>query len=567
MKNFRFNQLSFFFYLLLSIVLANRFFSFPSSLKSNNVFETDGIFTQVQIQSFIDGAVFGSTNNLGFPFGYSHWLSPQFSSLEAIFIYLLGNITSITNVGIISIVGIITLLLNAISMHFLGLFLTSERMTSITFGVIGLTTPFAFNSLLHPHVMKIYTIPITLIILTKLIRRETFGRRFILIVILSILNSSLFWINALLAIFIVLILIQLLDFALIKKFPKNLVYYTKTSLFILFGFIVNTILYIYNSKLMGDKDRLAWQTDIFSGKFTDVLVGSPLINSQFKIFKDLTPGTSPEAWSIMLGIPLVIAFFANIYFSISSAASNENSEVHRVLKQISIISILFFVLGGLSNLQASFFVLIGSSSPMRTWSRLSIIIAIIGLCLIYLFFNNRIKKNTNIFISCILIIFALVEVFSSPKNIFADNNWSRHELHDATTFIGANLKPCPVLQLPVDTYLIPQSALDKGYRYYWSGLIPYIFLPKFQWTAATYTNSFGWTGLRQLPSTLNGDSLVKISKNYCAILFDKNFSQYQIDRKAGLDGTEGLWPGLRIETNIRPQFDDSRFSVYLLRKS
>ena len=51
---------------------------------------------------------------------------------------------------------------------------------------------------------------------------------------------------------------------------------------------------------------------------------------------------------------------------------------------------------------------------------------------------------------------------------------------------------------------------------------------------------------------------------YCAIVFDKNFSQYQMDRKAGLKSTQGLWPGLRISNSVNSNFEDTRYSVYLI---
>ena len=458
MKVSKYNLTISFIYLLLSVLIAHKLFAFPSSLNTIKVFETDGIFTQVQIQSFIDGAIFGSTNHLGFPYGYSHWLSPQFSPLEAFLVFGLGNITSITNFGLITIIGIIAIFFNALSMHFLGSVLTKNRLSSFTFGVLGLTTPFAFNSLLHPHVMKIFTIPIILAILIKLINGVVLNSRLVLLGVLAILGSSLFWINVLMAIFIVLVVIQLIDFALLRSLPKFLICYLKTGIFVFFGFVFNTVLYLYSRDLMGDRDRLAWQSDIFSGKFTDVLVGSPFLNSNLQILKNVVPGSSPEAWSIML-----------------------------------------------------------------------------------------------------------IEVLASPKGFVEEDTWTGHELFNATTFINNELKPCPVLQLPVDTYLLPQSALDRGYRYYWSGLIPYIVFPEFNWTAATYTNSPGWQELEKLPSTINDQTLTEISSTYCAVLFDKDFSQYQIDRSAGLKGTIGLWPGLRIETSTKPQFEDKRFSVYILK--
>ncbi len=562
MKVSKYNVQLSLFYVTLTILIANKMYSFPSSLSALKIFETDGVFTQAQIQSFIDGAILGSTNHLGFPFGYSHWLSPQFSVLEAILIWFIGNTTSITNYGIISIIGLLTLILNLSSMHFLGSVLSKNRLTSLTFGIVGLTTPFALNSLMHPHVMKIFLIPIILVFLIKLVNKNRIRKRFIVILILSILGSSLFWINVMLAIFLILIFIQFLD-VLIRNSKKDfLINYIKVGSYIFLGFITNTILYYYNSKLLGDRDRLAWQSDLFSGKFTDVLLGSPFLNRFVNQLKDVVPGSSPETWAMMLGIPLMIAFAIGVYFSISFVSFNSGNELALALKQISIVSILFFVLGGLSNLQASFFVLIGSASPMRTWSRLSILVAILGLTLLYLTLNSR--ENKTRIVSASLVFLAFVDLLTISKLFESKSNWSEQEIFKATTFIKSELKPCPILQIPIDTYLVPQSAQDQGYRYYWSGLVPYVVLPDFKWTAATYTNSAGWKQLEKLPTLFTDETFAEISKTYCAILFDKNFSQYQIDRKAGLKSTQGLWPGLQIDSKMKPQFEDTRFSVYLL---
>ena len=544
-------------------MISNKIYAFPSSLNALKFFETDGIFTQVQIQSFVDGAILGHTNHLGFPFGYSHWLSPQFSFLEGIFIWILGNIFLFTNYGLISIIGLTTIFCNSLSMHYLGSVLTKNRLIAFTFGIIGLATPYALNSLMHPHVMKIFIIPMTLVLLIKLINKESIEFSFIGLLVITILGSSLFWINVFLAIFIVLISIQLLDVVLRKTKEDFLVYYLKVGIYIFIGFLFNSGLYYYNKNLMGDRDRLAWQSDLFSGKFTDVLLGSPFLNRYISQLQNIIPGSSPETWAMMLGIPLMISFVVGLYFSISFISPLAKNNLFSAFKQISIVSVLFFVLGGLSNLQASFFVIIGSASPMRTWSRLSILIAILGLCLFFLTF--QLNANRTKFVAVPLLIFALVEVFSVNKLFDAKSNWSEQEVYGAVTFIEKQLDPCPVLQLPIDTYLLPQSALDQGYRYYWSGLVPYVALPEFNWTAAIYTNSVGWNELEKLPSTITKETFSKISKTYCAILFDKNFSQYQIDRKAGLNSTQGLWPGLRIDTDVLPEFEDTRFSIFILK--
>jgi len=127
------------------------------------------------------------------------------------------------------------------------------------------------------------------------------------------------------------------------------------------------------------------------------------------------------------------------------------------------------------------------------------------------------------------------------------------------------LKPCAILQLPVDTYFIPQGAVDQAWRYYWNGMIPYLVSPDFKWTSAVYVDSPGWKELKKIPTDIDKSFFATISKDYCAVVFDKNFSQYQIDRQATLSSTPGIWPGLKIGKDLIADFEDTRFSVYLLK--
>ena len=566
MKRINFLVLAIYSFLLLFI--SNKMFAFPASLSITKVFETDGIFTQVQIQSFIDGAIFGSTDNLAFPYGYSHWISPQFGPLDSLLIWILGNLTSISNYGLLSIIGILTLILNLGSMYYLGFKINKNRLTAFTFGLIGLTTPFAINSLIHVHVMKIFIIPTVLIMLIQLIRKEKFSKLHILVYTIFIFNAPLFWINVILAILLVLIVIELIDKFVFKSNSKILSTYLIALLYTSIGFVYHVILRAYNSLVMGVDDRYPWQSDIFSGKFSDVLVGSPFLNKLLPILSNVTPGISPEAWSIMLGIPLIFGFIFAVYFILTSSLikSESEDELIQPLRQLTIVSILFFVLGGLSNLQASFFVLLGTGSPMRTWSRLSILIAILGLVVFYLLIENKMKKFFALIFAALIFLFSIIDLLSMEKYIDDKSNWAGQEHYKSVTFIEENLNPCPVLQLPADTYLLPQGALDKALRFYWTNLIPYIVLPEFKWTAATYTDSYGWTNvIEKLPTEIQPQDITSLAKTYCAIYFDKDFSQYQIDRQAGLKGTIGLWPGLRISPELIPDYEDVRFSVYLIR--
>jgi hypothetical protein len=96
-------------------------------------------------------------------------------------------------------------------------------------------------------------------------------------------------------------------------------------------------------------------------------------------------------------------------------------------------------------------------------------------------------------------------------------------------------------------------------------MIPYIVLPDFKWNSAVYVDSPGWNELKKIPTVIDKSFFDTFGKDYCAVVFDKNFSQYQIDRQATLGPEPGVWPGLRIETGLIPGFEDTRFSVYLLK--
>jgi hypothetical protein len=318
---------------------------------------------------------------------------------------------------------------------------------------------------------------------------------------------------------------------------------------------------------MGLNDRFPWQSDIFSGKFSDVLVGSPFLNRFIPRLDNLVPGTSTEAWSIMLGLPLIIGFIFAIYFILTLSLEKVKNTINLTapLRQFAIVSVLFFVLGGLSNLQAAFFVLIGSASPMRTWSRLSIVVAIVGLVIFYVIFEHKLKLIHLKLIMFLIMFSSLIDLLSLEKYQQSKDNWVDREQYKSVSFISQRLQPCPVLQLPVDTYLLPQGALDRAYRYYWTNLIPYIVLPEFEWTSAIYTDSPGWKNvIEKIPSEITKKDVESLSETYCAIFFDKDFSQYQIDRNAGLKGTIGLWPGLRMSPELKPDFEDTRFSVYVI---
>mgnify|MGYP003704344847 CR=1 FL=1 len=60
-------------------------------------------------------------------------------------------------------------------------------------------------------------------------------------------------------------------------------------------------------------------------KFTDLLLSSPFLNTQFpSIASKLALGSSPETWAMMVGIPFALSFFFILFLLIISNFKNLN---------------------------------------------------------------------------------------------------------------------------------------------------------------------------------------------------------------------------------------------------
>jgi hypothetical protein len=547
---------------IFSLVLISSFliYDFPFSLTRNFIWVTDGLLAQAQIQSIVDSGPFAKTNHLGYPNGFTQWSTPEFSLISAFLIWIFGNFSLITNFGLYLLVGVSSLFLNSFFVYLLVSLLTTKKSIIYVMTLVGLITPYAITQLGHPHVMP-YFLPIFVLIYIINIDKNVFSAaKLFWGSILVILLSPLFWISVTIFLIFIITGIYLVLSFIDKHHKRELAIWGKLLLGFLLGFIPYLSLIFYHRKLNESLDRGTWHSDIFAGKFIDFILGSPFLNEVIPSLGNLEPGASTEAIYLRLGLTLSIAALITIAFAI---AVNPKSNYLIRIRTFAVAAILLFLIGGLGNLQAGLFAFFELSSPMRSWGRVSIVIALIGLVLIVEALKNL--KQIALYIALSLILVSSILDFISIEKANFDDNSQIQEQFESVAYLKENLSPCPVLQLPVDTYLLPQGHLDLAVRYYWSGKIPYILAPDFNWTASTYIDSKGWKYLTKIPTTVDKDSFEKISLDgYCAIYFDKDFSKYQQDRGASLDPSIGTWPGLLIDEAIKSDFEDSRFSVYLL---
>lgn len=415
--------------------------------------------------------------------------------------------------------------------------------------------------------MAFYFFPVAVYFLVKQASLHKLSFKLYLVLTISYISISIFWsfvmTYVLIVLLVIIILQKFLKISAGKNYLKAVIYSLSAALI---GIISNIILFFLNSNLRGVEDRYPWQSDIFSGKLSDILVSSPFLNSKFPRLNTFTEGTSFESSHLKLGVIFGILFMLAILFILISLISHEIPDEIKLVSLLTLILFMFYIVGGLSNLQAGFFNFFEIVSPMRSWARLSILIALSGLFMLSYLVGKRNIENIISWVSVIGVVFALLDFGFNKYPDVPKNNFSTQEEFRAVNYLSENFTPCAVLQLPVDTYVLPQGWLDNADRYYWSQLKPYIMLKSFYWTGGTYTDSLGWKDLENVPTNITDENIGELSKTYCAILFDKDFSSYQIERKASLSTSELKWPGLTVSERIKPSYEDQRFQVYRLEK-
>ena len=549
--------------LISSLVAASTSFNFPFSIYTQHIGQTDLLLAQAQIQSITQVGPFTKTIHLGYPFGFTQWTNPEFSILQGVLIYLLQFIPNITNFGILSIVNFISIILNSLSILLIVNLISKNTLIKIFSIISGTLLPYILLSFDHPHVISFFIWNIVIYSCIKLLR-SNFEYKDHVILILSLVYAPLFWINIILFTFFIMAIFYFLVFKLNNSYLIELKVVKKLFIYLSLVFISHFILFLFHKNLNGENGRTPWQSDLFSGKFTDILLSSPLIRSLLDTNSTFLNLTTMDSSQNLISLSLIfISIVAFPFIFIANYIPKLKVEEKFL---ILLLQLLFFefVVGGLSNFQATLFLLFGETSPIRAWGRLIVIIPFVSIFFLISFFSTRLgTKYLNITAVVLLLtfIFDLSKIKIEDK--FKDNINNLEEIK-AVQFIEKSLSPCAVLQLPIDTYFIPQSAQDRGYRYYWNGKIPYILLPEFNWTSSIYVGSIGWKSQLKIPTEINNNYLSKLGDRYCAILFDSNFSQYQLDRKASLNGEKLIWPGLVLGDDVVPNYEDTRFKVILL---
>ncbi len=515
------------------------------------------------IKMGMQGNLFGMSQILGWPNGYALFSEPIIGTGPFYAAMFLSKFLSIQNTFIVYIlVVIVGMLANTIAAYWMVSKEFFEKRYAYLFAFIVGITPFVLMRLEHMPILWLYFVPVIFGVYFRLERDQIGFKNAFLIISLLGFWSPLFWLFVMMFLSLTMVIVYLV---FNKYYLKQLKTWTVITSGLVVAFLLNYILIFLSRDYKGTTSRFPWQSNVFGGKFTDILVSSPFLNAKFNLLEKLSDGLSPEGKNTFVGAVLGVGVILTILFSISSLPSKK-LDLPLGFTGIIIVLWLFFVTGGLGNLQAALLLLMDQTTPLRAWFRIIVVLGILGFYVLLKLLeimpiSNFLKGMTIFFIVTVSVIdsqYVRYIDFIEKKDVIE---------YSAVRFLDSETKNCPVLQLPVETFpLIQDFIFSNGDKFSYNQTIPYLLSDNNQWSLyATPGNKFfeEYKKIATEIDTVEADLLT--SQGYCAILFDKDFSQWQIDRKAGLDFTEGKWPGLIMNLGAA-DFDNGRYQVYLLNK-
>jgi len=535
----------------------------------DGVFPGGGDLTWVQAtaEAHSRAGPFGRDTNLAWPQGYRPWSVPQLGAFFGLLSWLLGATLGLPSAMIVWVILVAVAAACTASTLYFFRTLTGDwaPVVCVSMACAMGASPFVLGKIHHLNVASYFILPLAIGAAISWSQSDRRRRRNAVLACAAVsLLSPLWWV----IVAIMVLCVTLLP-ALVRRSWVHVRGLSAVSIALLVGFGFQSVLYQVSRVQGAAQTRSAWDSNIHGGHLADLVLASPILNEAFPRLQGLTPGASVELSHV--GLVAGIGSFAALALVIIGMPRLVRGTFDAsVLASTTVAALLLFLLGGLGNLQAAVFFLLGGTSPARAWSRLIVLLGMLGLGWLLLLFSawarslrtrTRLPRGalTAVTASVALVIAlswagdAMVtpRVSPAPKESWAE--------YPAVHYLETVIEPCPVAQLPQDGF--PQPRLggelpsDTGdFRY--RGLVPYLLAPGFSWSFGSWVPGQPG-GLNNLPRQLEPKHLSALgAEGYCAVLFDKQLAKAAATRGIMLEGVE--------ITGTEPDFASPRFDVFLL---
>ncbi len=528
----------------------------------------DIFFQQAMSEVAGRAGMFAADPNLGSPGGTGFWSVPQLGIMLGF-----GAWLAIGHIGLDASVTVVWLTVLSAGTSALGClyFLRSFRAgraiaLPIALAVSIGASPTFLGTMGHLNVAPWFAVPIAMAVGVRLAPKLTRGNLLpCAILCLAIALSPLWW--AIASLFILV----LLGFArLITGAVRRALILLLAGVALGCGLVVQIGFIQLVPQVSATTGRGAWDSNIYGGRLVDVLLSSPLLNREILRLSDLMPGNSTEFKPVGIVAGAMVAIALAVLLGSWAATRLVGGRFnHRLvtLSQLTTVITLLYLAGGFGNLQAGAAVLLGGESPARVWSRMLVVLALVGAAWFLIIVRKgmqSLRERTSVVDAKRYPLFALVAAvavltswFIDTKSLPTTPSYTNTSLPEspAVAYLARNGNACPVMQLPVTNGIEPpRGKLLRGDNFY-RGYIPYLIDSNIPWSYGSVSTE-QLRELRAIPKILTPDAVAAISANgFCFVLFDKEV--------AAASNAAGASPrGTNISVLGAPVFDSPRFAVY-----
>jgi hypothetical protein len=528
----------------------------------------DTLWVQATAEAHSRSGPIGRDLHSAWPEGYAPWSFPQLGMLFAVLCWMLGTVLGLPSALIVWLVLIaVAAVCSVCTLYFFRSLVGDFASTAcISMSCALGASPFVLGKVPHLSVASFFLLPLAIGAAITSCRGD---RRGLLVAVpvcaAGAIMSPLWW---------VVVATMVLGVSLVPVIFRRSWLQIRGRSAVIGGLLVGlgfqSVLYhVY--RVPGALDtRGPWDSNIHGGHLSDLLVSSPLLNEAFPRLQTLGPGSSVEPSSVGLfaGAGALAAVLLVIVGLPRRKIGGHNTSV---LADTTVVALLLFLLGGLGNLQAAVAVFFGATSPARVWSRLTILLALLGLGWLLVLFSawaqrfcsgttarRGIPTRVGALVAIVAALSWVGDAWQTPKILpAARESWPEYA---AVRYLETTVNPCPVAQLPQDGFPQPRfgGPLPSDVEaFYYRGFIPYLLSPAFSWSFGSWVPGQP-KDLNKVPVRVEPRNLSELGKaGYCAVLFDKQLAGAAKSLAVPLEGVE--------ITGTEPDFASQRFDVYLLR--
>lgn len=518
----------------------------------------DYLWTQSVFESIGQVGLFAKNPALNWPDGLSVWSHPQLGIFVMFVAWVLVALLGFGSGIAVYLALVAVAAVNASATLFLFRGVVRGRMSilSVAFACSAGASPFVLEKSGHLSVAAFFLVPLSIGSAIRFPSASRAGRwAYPISVLLAAAFSPLWWVVVCLLIVAVAAVPWLLR--------RSWVYFKSTgvvgaALFV--ALVLQSLLY-RSARIDGQlPTRGPWDSNNYGGHLVDLALSSPFLNAQFPRLGSLSAGASFEMSHVgMLGAMAAAACVLAVVVIPPLRVGRVNDTA--ILAATSVSSVLWFLLGGLGNLQAAAAVFLGATSPARVWARLVVVLAVLGATWVIAYLDGRGSRLTSwggvlvvtatAAIGAVLDASVVVPYLPAPRQVQPE--------YSAVDFLVKSKSPCPVAQLPLDGTPMPRlfDGTDATWDLYLRPHVPYLLAPEFSWSFGPYLPE-RLDNLNAVPVEFTAKDLDRLRElGYCAVLFDKELAKDARNYDRSLQG--------RDPHNLGdPSFSSTRYDVYLL---